>query len=48
MSEAGSKDKGAETGTIQSVSRESRTFPPPASFTAAAPICRVRKACRRT
>src|SRR6185369_2390256 len=31
-----SKDKGTETGTIQSVSRESRTFPPPAAFAAKA------------
>jgi acetyl-CoA synthetase len=36
MSEAGSKDKGTETGTIQSVSRENRTFPPPATFVAQA------------
>jgi acetyl-CoA synthetase len=28
--------KGQETGVIQSVSRESRLFPPPASFTARA------------
>jgi acetyl-CoA synthetase len=36
MSEAGSKDKGTETGTIHSVSRENRTFPPPATFVAKA------------
>src|SRR5204862_7322954 len=36
MSDASGKDKGAETGAIESVSRESRTFPPPATFVAKA------------
>jgi acetyl-CoA synthetase len=36
MSEAGSKDKGAETGAIESVSREGRSFPPPPAFVAKA------------
>src|SRR4051812_29626351 len=36
MSEAGSKDKGTETGAILSVSREARSFPPPPEFAAKA------------
>src|SRR5204862_8128499 len=36
MSDASGKDKGAETGAIESVSRESRMFPPPADFAAKA------------
>jgi acetyl-CoA synthetase len=36
MSEAGSKDKGTETGAILLVSREGRTFPPPPEFVAKA------------